>query len=142
MARQIKQGADPLGPVLRPGADLWKRLVEEQAGSGLTQKEFCRQKGVSVHGLRHWKYRQPSRNGRAETLDREATSLDPAVTTPGFVPVEVVFGPSTPAPEPTPSATSQPGSGVEVLLPGGLRIGLRPGFDSSVLLEVVEVLGC
>lgn len=35
----------------------WQRLIEEQAGSGLTQSAFCALHGVSVGSFGNWKRR-------------------------------------------------------------------------------------
>jgi putative transposase len=35
----------------------WRQLIEEQAGSGLTQSGFCALRGISVGSFRNWKHR-------------------------------------------------------------------------------------
>jgi hypothetical protein len=139
MARRIKQRVKrPEGE--RPGVDRWRELIREQAESRLTQVEFCEKVGVSVHGFRHWKYRGLGRSKKSVGGRTSGASSGLSVPTPGFVPVEVVFD-SAVAPL-APTGVSSAGSGIEVLLPDGLRVGVEAGFDSSVLRQVVEVLGC
>jgi hypothetical protein len=42
---------------VRRGPDEWRRLIDEFAGSGLTQVAFCKSKGVSVASFGNWKHR-------------------------------------------------------------------------------------
>jgi hypothetical protein len=119
------------------GRTEWQELIEDQAASHLTQEEFCGQQGISVHRFRHWKYRG-LKGGRRES--GMVTSIDLPVSTSSFIPVEVVAD-GTPR-SPRRLGGGSQGSGIEVLLPGGLRIGVGEGFEPAVLLRVMEVLGC
>ena len=38
----------------------WQQLIEEQAGSGLTQSAFCASHGISVGSFGNWKRRLPA----------------------------------------------------------------------------------
>lgn len=42
---------------MRRGRDEWQRLVDEQAGSGLTQAAFCEAQGLSLASFGNWKRR-------------------------------------------------------------------------------------
>ncbi len=42
---------------IRRSRDEWQRLIEEQAGSGLTQNAFCRKRSLSVGSFQNWKRR-------------------------------------------------------------------------------------
>ena len=119
----------------------WRRLIEEQAKSGLTQEVFCRAQGVSVHGFRDWKYGRLAQVEGKKRQARPSPASSLPVPVPSFVPVEVVFDQLRPevklGPVGIPSC-----SGVEVVLGDHLRVAVRSGFDAQVLRKVVEVLGC
>lgn len=42
---------------IRRSRDEWRRLIDEQAGSGQTQVAFCAAHGISVGSLQNWKRR-------------------------------------------------------------------------------------
>ena len=42
---------------IRRSRDEWRRLIDEQAGSGQTQSAFCAARGISVGSLRNWRRR-------------------------------------------------------------------------------------
>lgn len=42
---------------IRRSRDEWRRLIDEQAGSGQTQAAFCAARGISVGSLRNWRRR-------------------------------------------------------------------------------------
>lgn len=123
------------GPAGSDEVPMWRRLVAEQLASGLSQDAFCEQRRVSPWRFRYWKYtrlavRRAGEEGRTESPTAPVS----------LVPVRVVQGCRS---EPRHARSGGAGtSGVEILLPGGLRVSLQRGFDSSVLREVVEVLGC
>jgi len=81
----------------------WAAVVQAQAGSGLTAAEFCRQQGICRQSF----YRGRQREQRAPT----ATN---------FVELRPVVGPGSV-------------SGVAVVLDGGWRIEVEPGFDLATL---------
>ena len=135
--RNEKPAGSPAEAADRDVVAHWRRLVAEQLASGLSQDKFCEQRRVSPNQFRYWKY------SRLALVDRgvgQNTSQAPAPATASLLPVRVVQG----SPSASWGARSEEGgpSGVEVLLPGGLKVSLRRGFDGSVLREVLEVLGC
>jgi hypothetical protein len=144
MARGSKQQSRHVARPGRTGAARWRKLIDEQAKGDLSQQEYCEKMGVSVHSFRDWKYRRlkAPQVGVRDLPEVVPLSTHPT-STPGFVPVEVVFD-TTPEPRAPqrPAEPASPGSGVEVLLADGVRVGVRSGFDPSVLRQVVEVLGC
>jgi hypothetical protein len=120
----------------------WRRVIAEQMESGLTQRAFCRERDLPFHRFHYWKHEKlPAIDAREGGDDGRGASLASAPATE-FVPVEVVFEPADPPERPSVTSPSLDDSGVEVLLPGGLRVGLRRGFDAHVLQAVVEVLRC
>lgn len=88
----------------------WPAVVQEQASSGLSVSAFCRQQGVS---LSHF-YRKR----------RQCQRADPSPAGDGFVELRAV--------DPQPS-----GSGVAVVIDGGWRLELAPGFDTPTLERVL-----
>lgn len=132
MARKSRKPAgSPAEAVDRDEVAHWRRLVTEQLASGLSQDEFCEQRRVSPGQFRYWKYTKLALVG-------QGPEQDAAPAAASLLPVRVVQGPRSWGAHPEEDGPS----GVEVLLPGGLRVSLRRGFDGSVLREVVEVLGC
>jgi len=96
-----------------------KRLVDEFEASGSTSTAFCRSRSLALSTLR--------RHLNARRLGSETRS-------PGCRLVAVSVVPRTE----TKPKTGE--TGLEVLLPGGGRIGVRPGFDPGTLRELITVL--
>jgi hypothetical protein len=97
-----------------------KRLVDEFEASGSARAEFCRSRGLALSTLqRHLRAR---RLGTAAARSRECR----------LVPVSV-----TRRTEATSKAAE---TGLEVVLPGGRRIGVKPGFDPGTLQELIMAL--
>jgi hypothetical protein len=116
----------------RPARALdWEGLFRQWRSSGLTQEEFCRRHGLSIHSFRGKLYR-PDAN-RAAVDARRPVGERPR----DFLPVRVV-GEARSSPE---WATRlEPGRPVEILLGCGRRIAVPPGFDAGTLLQVLAVL--
>ena len=92
-------------------------ILAAWAQSGRTLSAFARQCGLSVSRLRRWKRRLESDDS------------------PRFHPVELVETPTRRS-----SASDPPGAGIEVIVDSGRRIVVHPGFDRTLLLEVIETL--
>src|SRR5450432_1595411 len=86
------------------------QLAVEYEASGLSQAEFCQQRDLPLKTLGRYltRYRKQAAQGNEPTQPRR------------FVAVEVV-------------GSRCGGSELTVLLPGGLRIEVRRGFDSVTL---------
>ena len=113
----------------------WRQLIAEQVGSGQTQEEFCRARGLDLRLFRSWKY-EKLRRSMAVARREEATGL------PAFVPVHVVSAPSPAPPRPE---EGSPGAGVEIVVAEGRRIRVAAGFDATTLARAVltlEALDC
>jgi hypothetical protein len=96
-----------------------RRLVDEFEASGLERAEFCRSRNLALGTL-----------GRHLRAKRSATGV--ASGWPRLVAVSVT---------PRVEAVSKPGdSKLEVVLSRGRRIGVRPGFDTATLRELILVL--
>lgn len=102
----------------------WRRHWVAWAASGLSQRAYCAEHGLSYAAFGYWRK-------RAKTLTDEA----PPVAT--FIPV-VIEPPARQAPVP-PSAPDG-GSGVEIRLAHGRTFVVSAGFDEAVLARVIQVL--
>jgi hypothetical protein len=103
-----------------PAAKRWQKIIREQRASGLSVVGYCRQARVSAWSFYSWR--------RRLRVERKAA--------PKFVEVQVAR-PSTIASAERPSVDP---SGVELHLPGGRCVVLRPGFDRRTLLELLHAL--
>jgi hypothetical protein len=106
-------------------AAYWTRLIAEWRSSGLTQAEFCRNRGLALYTFRDWLYKRlPNRAPRDRSQPRTAP--------PRFLPVRLVATTAG-----TPQPAHQP---IEVLLDGGRRIAIAPDFDAETLRRVIAAL--
>lgn len=98
------------------------RLVSEFEQSGLRRKEFCSAHGLSIHTLDAWRRRIAS-SGSGEEI----------------VPVEIVetrrAGTSSLG-----ASSAVPNGQFRVVLAGGLRIEVEPGFDAIELRRLIMAL--
>jgi hypothetical protein len=92
------------------------QLAGEYEASGLSQKEFCQQRELSLKALGRYltRYRKQKAQG-AEPLKPQR-----------FVAVEV--------------GRPHCGGELTVLLPSGLRVEVSPGFDAGTLRQLIAVL--
>jgi len=95
-----------------------RRLVSDFETSGLRPMEFCRRHGLAPSTLRR-NLRKPSGAQR------------PAAAGVRFVAVKLNGAPASAAPTP---------AGLEVVLAGGRRIAVGPGFDAAALGQLVRAL--
>ena len=98
----------------------WRRIIQEQADSGRTVAQFCRSSGIAASSLFAWKRR----------LARGAAA-------PAFVEARLQGGGDA-----VERAEGSEGSAstIEVICAQGRRILVRPGFDRTMLSEVVNAL--
>ena len=92
--------------------EIWKKRLREWRASGLSQAEYCRQKGLRIKSFAYWK--------RKEQPEQKEV---------GFV------GLSIPTLE-----RVQDESPVRVILKSGYVIEIKDGFAPSTLRDVVRVL--
>jgi len=92
------------------------RLAVEYEASGLGQKEFCQQRDLPLKTLGRYltRYRKQKAQGNEPHKP------------PRFVAVEV--------------ARPRSGGELTVLLSGGLRVEVKPGFDAGTLRQLIAVL--
>jgi hypothetical protein len=108
----------------RPGPDEWIALIAEYQTSGLSQKEFVAKHDLSFSTFQYWLYR------KAKQLSTESGSRTQ------FLPVELVPSPALEARV----ETSSGGAGVEIDLPGGVRVRLAPGSSARFIGELLAAL--
>jgi hypothetical protein len=102
----------------RSGEEI-KRLVLEFEASGLRQNEFCRNHGLALSTLQRQLKRRRLDKSEAKEVSR-------------FVAVELARKES--------NGNSLSSSALEVVLCGGRRIEVRPGFDVPTLEGLIAVL--
>jgi hypothetical protein len=96
----------------------WRRLIQQWQDRGLAVADFCARHGLSQPTFYAWRRKLKQRPDPQRADSR-----------PLFLPVRL-------APEHEPA----PGGPVEVVLPGGLAVRVRPGFDAPTLRRVVDAL--
>jgi transposase len=100
----------------------WRMQVRRWRTSGLSVRDFCAEQGLSEPSFYAW---------RRTLAEREATAVQ-------FVPVTVT-------PEVTPEVKTRAGAdgsagAVELLLGGGRRLRIGPGFDGPTLTRLLALL--
>ena len=93
-------------------ADEWRERIAEQAGSGLSIKQFCKEHGVTPWSFYDWRKRL-----------REPKAVRFALVERGSAERE--------------RATE---AYLELILPGGVRMHIRSGVDGATLCTVLEAL--
>jgi hypothetical protein len=121
----------PDKPSPRRDADkerFWRGCVTRWRNSGLSVREFCRRESLSEPSFYSWR-RELARRVASQALPRRATRprLRGAQKPAGFVPVHVL-------------APHSRSSAVEIVLPRGRRVRVRPGFDRVTLETVLDLL--
>lgn len=92
----------------------WRQAMDRQARSQLSVHKFCERDGLSETSFYMW---------RRELAQRDRAALQ--APSPTFVPVDVV-----------PHASAA----IEIVLPDGVLVRVRPGFDRQTLGQVVALL--
>jgi hypothetical protein len=101
----------------------WRQVFDDQRQSGLTQAEFCRRLGLSLHVFRKRLY-APS--------PAPAVAPSPADRT-RLVPVTLVADPIAPVSSPAVDP-------LVLILDGRRRIAVAPGFDADALRRLIEAI--
>ena len=124
----------------QPRSEYWRDQSEDWEISGLTQADFCSERGLSLPAFRwwRWKLKQEDRGSTSSVAPEEGSGLR-------LVPVRIV---DAEARSPTPLSHSRPAApaaAFEVLLTSGTAIRVPEDFDAdalSRLLRTLESVGC
>jgi transposase-like protein len=113
----------------------WSRLISDWESTNLSQAEFSRERGISVHSLRYWlhRLRRESKSSLASQPESEELSAPPKEDL-RLLPVRAV-GSAPKARQPMPS-----GEFLELVLPSGARVRFQTGTDPRYLRALVAVL--
>jgi transposase-like protein len=96
----------------------WRRAVRQWRSSGLSIRDFCREEGLPEPNFYAW---------RSTIAKRDAQKV-------AFVPVQVV-------PEPvTPTRADEESAALELILAGGRRLRVGPGFDAATLQRLLPLV--
>jgi transposase len=95
----------------------WRTMVRQWRKSGLSVRAFCGEQGLAEPSFYSW---------RRTLAERDAQAVH-------FVPVRI-------APEPAPVPADASASGLELVLGGGRRLRVAPGFDAATLQRLLAVL--
>ena len=124
----------------QPRSEYWRDQSEDWEISGLTQAEFCSERGLSLPGFRwwRWKLKQQDRGSASSVAPKEANGLR-------LVPVRIVDAEAQSSTPLSCSRPAPPASAFEVLLKSGTAIRVPGDFDAdalSRLLGTLESVGC
>jgi transposase len=96
----------------------WRRAVRQWRSSGLSIRDFCRQEGLAEGNFYAW---------RRTIAQRDAEKV-------AFVPVQVIPGPTIP------TGAEDAATALELILPGGRRLRVGPGFDAGTLERLLPLV--
>ena len=110
----------------------WRRLLALWRRSGQTGKDFCASHQLSKPSFYFWKREIAERDlekpARTEARTRlSACRGSAAAAPPAFVPVTI-------------DATRTETAALEIVLPHGRVLRVRPGFDADVLRQLLAAL--
>ncbi len=112
----------------------WSRLVSDWESTDLSQPEFARERGISVHALRYWLYRLRS-EAKAPVLTQPQTEKpSTAKEDLRLLPVRAVAS----APKARQPIASR--EVLELVLPSGACVRFHAGTDPRYLRALVAVL--
>lgn len=107
----------------------WRDLIEEQRTGGLSVQAFCKRHGLASSTFFNW-----SRRFKSEAPSSAADQTRAAP--PPFVELEAPSASHTGEADDASATTST----IELVLPSGLVVRVRRGFDPRLLQQVVEAL--
>ena len=117
----------------------WRRMVGEQAGSGLSVRAWCRAHGVKESGFYAWRRELARRDAEPVPGPRPASEVSGEGTQPSvgkrarpaasFLPVRV-----------TGAVVAGDDSRLEIVLADGQCVRLTGPVDQQALADVLEVL--
>ncbi len=124
----------------QPRSEYWRDQSEDWESSGLTQADFCAERGLSLPAFSwwRWKLKQESRGSTSSLALEVGSGMR-------LVPVRVVEPEAQSPPPLSCSVSAKPDAAFEVLLESGTCIRVPGDFDAealSRLLHTLEAVGC
>jgi transposase len=120
----------------------WRRMMARWRRSHLTVRDFCAEQSLSEPSFSAWRQTLARRDAVAPSAlpapVPPASDPPPLAGMPAFLPVHVVAD----SPQPAAVPTDVP---LDLVLPSGLIIRVRPDFDAATLqrlLAILEALAC
>jgi transposase-like protein len=113
---------------LKYKAEKRRRIVDEQASSGLNQSRFCRERGIALSAFCYWK-RKFSDSSEERTKKRVSDREDCKVKPRGLVALRI----ESPKEEAAAEA-------FEVVLPNKHRIRIPCDFDEESFLRLLRIM--
>ncbi len=112
----------------------WRLVLEEQRGSGLSVRAFCKQESLAEASFYGWRKELEKRDQAAEERCAGTDSEQPGTVSaqPTMIPVNVVDEAAPPSPVVSPSSTCS----LEVLTPSGFTLR----FDRQLEPERLRIL--
>jgi hypothetical protein len=118
----------------RRGAAEWTALIDEWKQGGLDLPEFCRRRGLSRGTMQGWVYKTPLKRAIEAARRQGSGEAAPAEPPPSAAFLPVRFAEDAVPRRPADHAA------IEVILGGGRRVTVGPGFDEETLRRVVIAL--
>ena len=110
----------------RSKEDFWRRMFRQQAGSGLSVRDWCRRHSLSEPSFYWWRRRLVRTDRPLHKSGRRETG------TPQFVPVRVAADHA--------GAASSRLDCIEIILPGKQRVRVLGAVDRQALADVLAVV--
>ena len=125
--------------VMTDRAKYWQRMLTAWEGSGLTQAEFCRRRGLKAVTFAWWKrqLRGPSERGGGSRQNRRGREVRSS-RKPSFV--EVAFPEGAGRPVSADGAASKSEVGYEVAFLCGTSIRLPTDFDVERASQLIRAV--
>lgn len=107
---------------------LWRQVVEDHAGSGLSVRQYCIQRGVSQPSFFAWRRELARRDAAAKQLSGTSSQTSPRPAPQRFAQLQIV-----------PSELASDAL-IEILLPAGALIRVPRGVCQDTLSTVLGAL--
>lgn len=129
--KQVKIGRQTSAEDQRLQEEQWRKLLNEQSRSGLTQREFCRRLSIPDHRFSWWKREIAKRDGRQprQVKTKRQRRKPRASIVPVQIPTEGVH-----------STHLGEESSFEVVLRHGRLLRIPPQFDEETLARLLRLL--